>query len=348
MTRRGAAVAVAGLFVVLLTAVASLLPVPYVRMSPGPTANTLGSVDGTALIRIEGRETYPTEGNLNLTTVSVQGGPGGSVDLVSALAGWLDRSVAVVPEEQVFSPDQTAKQVEQRNAEEMTLSQDQATAAALRELDIPVTSTVVVQSIAEGSPALGTLKAGDEIVEVDGTPVRTPQQVREAIVAHEPGEQVDLTVLRADERVELTVGTEAAPGDGRAVVGFVPARSFDFPFEIEISLDDVGGPSAGLMFALGIVDKLTPGALTGGRFIAGTGTIDPAGQVGPIGGIQQKVVAARDAGASLFLVPAANCSEAVAAAPDGLQLVKVDTITTARSALEALEAGTGAAPSCAA
>ncbi|MGH3670280.1 MAG: S16 family serine protease, partial [Pseudonocardiaceae bacterium] len=111
------------------------------------------------------------------------------------------------------------------------------------------------------------------------------------------------------------------------------------PFTTTITLADVGGPSAGLMFALAIVDKLTPGALAGNIFVAGTGTIVPAGQVGSIGGIPLKMISAREAGATVFLVPAGNCAEAVQHVPAGLRLVRVNTLTDAVHALDQLRGG---------
>jgi PDZ domain-containing protein len=345
MSRRVATLGVAGLLLVLLAAVAALLPVPYVLLEPGPTSNTLGSADGKPLIRIEGRRTYLTSGNLQLTTVGVLGGPGQQLDLITALRGWFDRDVAVVPEETVYPEGGTEEQIKQQNAEEMQSSQENATTAALRELNIPVTSHVVVQSIARGSPALGKLKAGDEIVAVDGRPVTTPQRVRAHITSLPPGDTVTFTVERGGREQQVEVATKAGP-EGQAQVGIVPGVTFTYPFKVEISLKDVGGPSAGLMFALGIVDKLTPGALTGGKFIAGTGTIDPEGRVGPIGGIAQKLVAAKEAGAAAFLVPAGNCDEAAPAAPDGLRLVRADTLSNAVDALDAIRTGTGTVPAC--
>ncbi len=346
MSPRATVTAVAGFLVVLLSAFAALLPVPYVRMAPGRTQDTLGTAGGRPLIEIDGRRTYATSGQLRLTTVSVSGGPNGDVSLVSALEGWLDRDVAVVPVEQIYSEDETPEQVEQRNSEEMQVSQENAKAAALRHLRIPVDSTVAVASIVEGSPALGRLKAGDRIERVDGRPVATPDDVRKAITSHRAGETVRLVVDRAGTRREVEVRTRAAPEDGRAVIGIAPQESFDLPFDVDVSLEDVGGPSAGLMFALAIVDKLTPGALTGGRVVAGTGTITPDGEVGPIGGIQQKIAAARDERAAVFLVPSANCDEAVLASPGDVRLVRVRTLADAAGALERLAAGKRNLPRC--
>jgi PDZ domain-containing protein len=155
-----------------------------------------------------------------------------------------------------------------------------------------------------------------------------------------------VTVLRDGEELTRSVPTQVGAG-GRTVVGIFPTDSYELPFTIDIGIDRVGGPSAGLLLALGIVDKLTPGALTGGAHIAGTGTIDGDGTVGRIGGIEQKVVAAQEVGATVFLVPADNCAEAVGAAPKGLQLVRVNTLEDALDALAAIRDGAGSVPLCA-
>ena len=345
MSPRVATLAAAGVLVVVLSAVAALLPVPYVALSPGPTTNTLGSVGDDDLIRIEGRRTYPTEGHLDLTTVSVLGGPRQRMDIVTALAGWLDDEVAIVPEEQIYPDEESAEEVERQSAAEMTESQENATTAALRQLDIPVTTRVLVDSLSEGSPSRGKLRPGDEVLEVDGRPATGGARLRELITARDPGEPVDITVRRDGQQLQTTITT--ADADGRAIVGILTRDEADYPFSVEISLRDVGGPSAGLMFALGIVDKLTPGALTDGRFVAGTGTIDDEGNVGAIGGITQKMVGANAAGATEFLVPAGNCEEAVDTAPGVLRLVKVETLAGAVSALEALAKDPAAdVPSC--
>lgn len=343
-TRRSATMLVLVAAVAVLTIVAGLLPVPYVVLGPGPTENTLGTLSGGApLIKITGRQTYPTTGHLNLVTVSVTGGPGYHLDLLTALRGWVDSKVAVVPEDVVFPPNTSVTQVEQQNTQEMTGSQQDATYVALHHLGIPVGEQVVVQSLVSGSPADGHLKPGDVIRTVDGKTVGSPDAVRSIIEAHKPGDTITMTVDRAGKT--LTVQVVAAEQSGRTVVGFYPATQFSFPFTVSIDPGNIGGPSAGLMFTLGIIDKLTPENLTGGKFIAGTGTIDSAGTVGPIGGIQQKMVAARAAGATFFLTPAGNCAEALASDPAGLKLVKVSSLDTALSALSDIRSG-AATPSC--
>jgi len=345
MSRRTLTLAMSGVLVVFLSALAALLPVPYVVLGPGPTTDTLGSDKGKELITVSGRQTYPDDGDLRLTTVESTGGPGSRLDLVTALAAWLDDDKAVVPVESVYPPGSTAEQVAEENAESMQLSQEYATAAALRSIDVPVTAVVRVESVARSAPALGVLKANDVIVAAAGRPMRAPDDLRSAIGTREPGQKVPMTVRRDGKNQELDVPTGKAD-DGRTVVGIVPAVGYEFPFKVTISLDRVGGPSAGLMFALGIVEKLTPGSMTGGQHIAGTGTIDGEGKVGPIGGIQQKMAGARGAGATVFLAPAANCAEAVRDIPGGLRVVRVETLADARRSVEALAAGRTDVPAC--
>jgi PDZ domain-containing protein len=346
MSPRVLTLAAAGILVVVLAAVAALLPVPYVALGPGPTSDTLGKVGKTELIRIEGHQTYPTKGHLDLTTVSVLGGPRQRMDILTALSGWLDGEVAVVPEEQVYPPGETAEEAQRQSASEMTESQENATTAALRELSIPVKTRVIVSELSPTSPAKGKLRAGDVVLEIDGKAAMGGSRLRDLITAHKPGEAVRITVERGGKRVETSVTTTAAD-DGRAIVGILTRDDATYPFKVQISLRDVGGPSAGLMFALGIVDKLTPGALTGGRHVAGTGTIDDVGNVGAIGGIPQKMVGAKNAGAKVFLVPEENCAEAVRTAPDGLRLVKVTALKTAIAALNSLaKRDTAKLPAC--
>lgn len=346
MSRRAVTLASAGVLAALLSVVAVLLPVPYVALLPGPTTNTLGTAGKTELIRIAGHRTYADVGHLDLTTVSVLGGPRQRMDLVTALRGWLDGDVAIIPEEQVFPKGQTARQVEQQGDAEMRESQESATTAALRSLDIPVTTRVVVAQVGRSSPASGRLRAGDVLVAVDGTRVDTSTTLRRLITAHRPGERVRFRVARDGTRSDVTV-VATRDRAGRTIVGIVPRDAADYPFTVDISLRDVGGPSAGLMFGLGIVDKLTPGSLTGGEYVAGTGTISATGTVGTIGGITQKMIGARRAGATVFLSPPGNCAEASRTVPDGLRLVEAPTLASAVRSLEAIRTDrTATVPAC--
>ncbi|MEU3045859.1 PDZ domain-containing protein [Streptomyces sp. NPDC006984] len=359
MPRRTATMLAATLVFIVLLCAGVFFRVPYAEMSPGPTVNTLGSADGEPVLQISGRPTYPTTGHLNMTTVRVTGADY-RMNLFEAVYGWLTHDNVVVPHETLYPDGKTEEESTQENAEEFSQSQESAKVAALRELDVPVATRVVVAAVVKGAPAEDVLHAGDVIRAVDGTTVEEPGDVADLVVEREPGEKVVFTIVPADEaeaaekagreprRTEqVTVTTEAAEDDGRAVVGIQAGTDHTFPFTIDIHLADVGGPSAGLMFALGIVDKLTPGDLTGGEFVAGTGTIDEAGEVGPIGGIEMKLVGARNAGAEYFLTPSANCATAASDTPEGLTLVKVDTIEDATGALEQIREGdTAELPAC--
>jgi PDZ domain-containing protein len=264
---------------------------------------------------------------------------------MTALRGWIDPTVAVVPEETIFPRTRDAKEVEEENAVEMTNSQDSATAAALTELKIPFSTVVSVLKVVKDMPADGKVEPNDEINSVNGKPATDVKMVSNTVKALKPGQDVVLNLTRDGKDLDVAVKTVASP-EGKAMVGITMQATYRFPFEVDISVGDVGGPSAGLMFSLGIIDKLTPGAMTGGKSIAGTGTITPEGAVGAIGGIAQKMVGARKAGATVFLTPADNCAEALNAAPDGLKLVKADTLHQAAQAVDVIRTGKGKVPAC--
>ncbi|MER7724029.1 PDZ domain-containing protein [Streptomyces sp. NPDC096323] len=361
MPRRTATMLASTLILIALLCAGVLIKVPYSEMSPGPTVNTLGKVDGAPVLQITGHKTYETTGNLNMTTVRVTGADY-NMNLVEAVYGWLGHDSVVVPHDTLYPDGKTEEQSTQENAEEFSQSQESAKVAALTELGIPVSSRVVVSTVLKDSPSQGKLHAGDVIKAVDGTAVKQPEDVAKLVTKHEPGEDVTFTVIPAKTAAaaekagkepegaeKITIATEKAPKENRAIVGIQAGTDHTFPFEIDIKLADVGGPSAGLMFSLGIVDKLTPGQLTGGKFIAGTGTIDDKGKVGPIGGINMKLVGARNAGARYFLTPDENCKAAASDTPDGLTLVRVKTIDDAKKSLDRIRTGDAAAlPSCSA
>jgi PDZ domain-containing protein len=319
-----------------------------VKLTPGPVTDTLGKGSSDEpLIQISGATTYPTTGKLDLTTVSEWGGPGSHLSLKDAVQGWLDPSVAVIPEELLYPPNTSAEQAQEQAASEMTDSQQNAKIAALTYLGYKVPTSVKVDALSKNSASEGKLEVGDIILTVDGTPVATPDELRAQISKHTPGQVVALGVERSGKPLDVKVTTGADPTDSsRPVIGIQPGTAYTFPFTVEIDLRDVGGPSAGLMFALGIIDKLTPESLTGGRTIAGTGTIAADGSVGPIGGIQQKMVGAQRNGATVFFVPAGNCGDAKKAKPKGLQLVKVNTLTDAVNALKTIHSGGANLPAC--
>lgn len=331
---------VSGFVSVVLAAVTMLLPVPYAELRPGPALNTLGSPGGKPLISVTGHETYPTTGSLDLTTVTVAGGPGSRLTLFDVLRGWLSSSDAVLPEQVVFPPGQTEQQSRQENRQEMASSQEAATAAAMGVLGIHVPTVMTIASVEESAPAASTLKPEDVILKVGGATVDDLDSLRGALQKVTPGGVVPVRVRRAGKERTVSV-TTLRSGDGRTVLGVFIDPTFRFPFTVKIQIDDIGGPSAGMMFALGIVDVLTPGSLTGGKQIAGTGTIDSDGFIGPIGGIRQKMVGAREAGARWFLAPSDDCSEVVGHVPDGLRVVGVSSLEQALSAVRAIASGSG-------
>jgi Lon-like protease len=349
MSRRSLTLIIATAGVIAALAVAVLVPVPYVILGPGPTLNTLGNdSSGHPLITIKGHPVYPTSGHLNMVTVGYQGGPGANINIFSALAAWLNPHEAVVPESELFPPGQTQQQAQQADTQQMTSSQQQAIAAALTELHISYRMQEVVVQPEAGFPAAGVLKAGDVITSVDGQPVTgnplTGQtNLTSLISAHPAGSTLTLTIVRNGHTETVQVATKES--GGRPVMGVQIMGQYQFPFTVSFSVGDIGGPSAGMMFALGIIDKLTSLNLTGGKFIAGTGEIEPSGKVDPIGGIQQKMVGARNAGATVFLAPASNCSDVKGAIPSGLQVIKVATLSQAVTDLEALKSGQPV-PSC--
>ena len=337
MSRRAVTLLVAGIGVVAAALAAALLPVPYVILSPGPTLNTLGRTSGGPLITVSGHRTYPVSGHLNLVTVSFVGGPGDGFNVFTALRAWLTPSDAVVPEQELFPTGQSEQQVVQQDTEQMVSSQQTAEAAALCTLHIPFTTVDRVTQTENGLPAAKVLRKGDVITAVNGTPVSCTHATSTLIRQHSAGTPVHLTITRGGRTRQVTVPTTNV--GGHAVIGVLVSESYRFPFSIKISVGNIGGPSAGMMFALGIVDKLTPGGLTGGKFIAGTGEISADGAVSPIGGIQQKMAGARAAGATVFLTPAANCPDTRGAVPAGLRLVKVSTLRRALDDLAAIRAG---------
>jgi len=349
MSRRGVTLLTAGALVVVLGILAAVLPVPYVVLVPGPVTDTLGHVGTTPVISVTGAKTYTDSGHLYLTTVGViPGSCDKSPTLEQTLRAWFDKHEAVQPKQAICPPGQTSQAVAQQNADEMTQSQQDAITAALLYLHYkPTTLHVSVGSVSDGAPAAAVLHTGDLILAINGTNVTGLEQLHSLISAHPAGSTLALSVDRHGQHLDLQAKTYA--DSGRTVLGFQPDlhATFTTP-DVKIGIDpnSVGGPSAGLAFTLGIIDKLTPGSLSGGRVVAGTGTIDGFGTVGPIGGIQQKIAGATRNGAKVFLAPASECADARKAAPKSLVLVKVDKLETAVKALQSIAAGRHDFPSC--
>ncbi|MDU0347198.1 site-2 protease family protein [Microbacterium sp. KSW2-29] len=339
-------------FVILL--VMSLLPSAYVIQQPGPVFNTLGSTttaDGqeVPLITVPEEKDTTTTGQLDLLTVQVSGNRERTPSWFELAQAWFDRSRAVVPIDRIFPAGQTTEQRNTENAALMSDSQLEASAAALRELGYDVPGEIAVGTVDDAGAAAGALQVGDVITSVDAVAAANVDAVR-ATVQAAAGAPVTVGYTRDDAPGTVTVTPKQTEVDGQQqwLLGIGLQESFDLPVDVKIQLNDVGGPSAGMMFALGIIDKMSEGDLTGGQHIAGTGTIDADGNVGPIGGIRQKLYGARDAGATVFLAPEANCNEVVGHVPDGIRVFSTSTLEQSMTVLRTIREGgdLDALPTC--
>ena len=344
--RRGRALAISAVSLLILVSVALLLPVPFVKMSPGPTYNVVGEVDGSPVIEITGTQTYPTTGSLDMTTVMESGGPRGGLTFVDAMASWFNSADAVVPRELIYPDDVSGEDVKTRQAMLFNTSESHAIAAALNYLKLPLRIEVVVTAVYSDTPAANILFPKDQILSINGVEVTEPKNVSESVQSNPIGTEFEFAIDRGGEAVSVSVTSVDNPDKpGTPYIGIGVGMFYAAEFDINFTLQDVGGPSAGTMFAVGIIDKLTPGDLAMGRHIAGTGTMSPDGTVGPIGGIRQKLAGARGAGAQLFLIPAKQCKEAEGFVPDGLTVTPITTLTDAVKAVETWTSG-GTVSSC--
>ena len=343
---RRAVVAGSFILVVALIAAVFLVPVNAVIEAPGPTWNVLdnGSSSDQDVLKVSGTETYPTEGALRMTTVSVSGCPGYPVTTADLIAAWFSADKRIVERNEVCPQDQSAEQVEETGKAQMTASQDSAVIAALVETGKAGAMHLTVTEVTEQQTST-EIQAGDvlETITPQGgqtTTLASFSQLRELMTTIPEGTRVTLGVRRGDQKASAAL-TTIAPQEGTtgSLLGLSLKISVDSPVEATFGLSDVGGPSAGMMFALGVVDEITPGSLTGGKDISGTGTIDMTGQVGPIGGIQQKMAGARESGSTFFLAPASNCNEVTGHEPKGMQVFAVNTLHEAVAATEAIASG---------
>lgn len=356
LSRRSTIGAVLIVVAFVLLMVMALSPAPYVIEAPGPVFNTLGmnhpvgqtptsADEKKPLIVVSGHKTYPTKGSLDLLTVSEIGTPQQLPNWGQVIQAWFSSSQEVIPVSVAFPPGQDVEQQNAENAQAMTDSQKDAVAAALNQLGYDFPQHVMVQQVIDG-PSKGVLKVGDEILTVNGTSVKGVQSLRDQIAKNGTHDPATIVVLRDGDKKTVHVTPESLSGS--VVIGIGTSMKYDFPFEVSIQLDNVGGPSAGQMFALGIMDKLTPGSLNGGARVAGTGTIDNEGNVGAIGGIRQKMYGARSAGATVFLAPASNCDEVTGHIPAGLHVFAVKTLSDSVKVLDAVRTGasTSGLPTC--
>ncbi|MEO9237659.1 MAG: PDZ domain-containing protein [Jatrophihabitantaceae bacterium] len=341
MSRQSRTLIFGAVLCLMLAVLSFTLRVPYLVESPGPTYNTLGQNDGKDIIAIDGRTPSQISGHLNLMTVLSDTD---KTTIAGAIEGWLRHDEVVVPYDAIYPPGTSKQQQNAVNAQDFTSSQDNATLAAACELGYP--KGFGVSSVAPDSPNHGVLQAGDQFVSLDGAKITDDKSLRAVLISHKAGDKLAVSVIRSGKPATVTA-VLAAPAEGSTAprLGITVTNGCLLPFDVTLSLAGIGGPSAGLMFALGIIDKISSHDLTHGRFIAGTGGIDPSGAVGQIGGISLKMIAARRAGATIFLAPASNCSDVRGNIPSGLDVVKVSSLHDAISSLDALASGQ-AVPHC--
>ncbi len=323
---------------VVAIVVVAALPAPYVTLSPGGARSveplvTVAAKEGGPEIDVD-----PASDGLLYLTVSSRTEPSGLL----VLRGWLDDTVQVEPSAP-FLGTQTPDENRALNLALMADSQDKARKVALERLGFEVKTTptgAFLEDVDPSFPAAEVLRPGMTVVEAGGEEVKTKDDLIAAIQAAEPGDTLDLSVIplgeRTPEQVTATLGErDDQPGEAVLGVTVVDHATYDFPVDIRIETGQVGGPSAGLAFTLAILDRMTPGRLTGDGRVAVTGTIEIDGSVGPVGGVEHKARAAIREGATLMLVPSDEYAAAVAAADGRLQVVAVDSLDEALAALEA-------------
>jgi Lon-like protease len=336
VTRQTWTAFVSALLFVGLALLLVVIPVPFVSWSPGGSRDILGTIDNQPIISVSGIDTYPTTGRLDMTILSSTPADA-RLSLPQALLAYWLRARDALPREVVYDPGKSVEQVSNEDAEMMETAQDDAVVAALRANGDKVIERPAVYSVTVGGPAHQKLRPGDLVTSVDGRATPTEKAVRTAIQKRQVGDTVVFTVIRnKEERRVKVVTAESTTQSDTPVVGITLATGYDYQPEISFDFgQQIGGPSAGLVFALAIYDKITEGPLLAGRHVAATGTIAPDGRVGRIGAIQQKIAGAEKAGATDFLVPGGNCGDLAGLRTD-LNLVRVNTLRDAITALEIL------------
>ena len=331
---------------VLLAAGLILIPVPFVTWRPGQTVDVMGSTDEGPLIEISGIPTSNSGGKLLMTTVSTTRVDSG-ISLPEALLAHIAADSDALPREVVYPAGKSNAEVQNEAVAMMDSSRVNAIVAALRAAGQAVTEMPMVSSVSLSGPANGQLRPGDLIEAVDGSEVTTNEEVKTAIQTRAVGDPIVFRVMRGGNSENVTV-TTVTERDGAPYLGISLSIGYRYAPSISYRIDSsIVGPSAGLVFALAIYDRITAGVLRGGRVVAGTGQVDAAGKVSGIGGIREKIKGAEAAGAKLFLMPASNCADLGDLRTD-LRLVPVGTLKDAIAVLQLVNEGqsTQEVPSC--
>ncbi len=336
---------VVGVVIVVAVALLNVIHVPVVILKPGPVQDIFGTIGNKPVVKISGVKTYKVSGTLDFTTVSMAGGPNYPVSVMEWIQAHFDSDAQIDPRDKWFPDDVTGKQVQQQNTAEMTNAQETAKVVALRAAGHKVPEVIRVAAVSPDGPAHGKFEKGDVITTLKGRSIHRLDTVSDVMDTVKPGHSVPVDVRRKGKTVHLKVPT--VDSDGRAVFGIGITPKYTMPVKVKLNVGDVGGPSAGTMMALAIYDKITPGALTGGKKFAGTGTIGEDGVVGPIGGLRQKMAGAKNSGAKFFLAPKDDCSQAVGHEPDGLTVIKISSFGQAVSVIKKVARGqTHGLPHC--
>jgi len=336
-TRKAGVMAATGLVASLMISILTVAPAPFAIAQAGPTYDTLAAHNGTPIVGIEGMPTYDSSGELRLTTVSFSRGGSRTFTLGQVIGSYFSPNRTVQPEEDIFgTPDEQEREAE-ASQEMWLISQESATVAAIEALGDVVPTTLTVDGITNESGAVGVLEDGDVLVAIDGEEFLSYNDLTTQLSSRSPGDEVTFTVLRGSEQLDLTFPLIAYEDDPEtARMGIFVLPTFELPITVNVGIAEVSGPSAGLMFALAIMDKLTPVDELNGAHVAGTGAIDIDGDISPIGGIEHKMRGAVAAGATAFLAPIENCPDVVGHVPPGLDVYAVDTLADAYAAIVAI------------
>lgn len=343
MTRQSWTAVVSASLFVLVAVLLSVVPVPFVTWSPGITVNLLGKNQaGQPNVTVANVKTYPTSGTLLMTTVSVTR-VDSTMSLPEAMLSYVLPNHDVLPREAVYPPSLSTNKVQAQEVALMDSSQQNALVAALRAAGQPVTARPMVQGVSVGGPSGGKLEPGDLFIKVDGKAVTTSQEVGALLTAHKVGDTVVFEVLRQRKTVQVSVQlAKSSDGKDTPKAGIELSMGYDVSASASYGIDSkIVGPSAGLMFSLAIYDEITDNDMAAGQVVAGTGTIDAEGNVGPIGGIREKIAGAAKAHAGVFLVPAGNCAD-VAGFSSPVNLIKVTTLSDAVSSIASLRSADSA------
>ncbi len=337
-------------FTVVTTLVLSLLPAPYVIDQPGPTYDTLGQVEtdqgAVTLISVPESPDFLQSGELRLTTVTRVGNPESLPSWWSVMVAWVTRDRSVMPVDAAFPPGRTVEQNREAARIDMENSQQEAIAAAFGYLNVPYTSFVRVEAVVEGGPSEGVIRNGDIISQAAGVRVADVTQLRALIADNGVQQAITITLEREGNDINIPVIPRMSDGPRPIpAIGVLVSGRYDFSTPVEIQLENVGGPSAGLIFALGVVEKLTAEEIVPPAVIAGTGTITASGEVGGVGGVRHKAFGAAQAGARVFLIPRDNCDQVRGLNISGMDIVPVVTLNDAVDVL-ARSRGGAPLPSC--